>query len=1007
MPTLTPGTKEYRDYYNAVDPTPPVQQQPKQKAEDDPFKGADARGKAQEKSGTGRARADMSTVTREKAPAASATAKAVTTKRATVRADDSDRTRADMSSIRRSDPFRSATASGKAGTPILEAVDVTAAKPTGKGAKAAVLRAAFIPFKEQGGYDLVHMVLSGVSANRMHEAGFSDEQIGAAIVVAMKRNYGAKAAQEIEVMAAGCCGPWVPEKERVDALEKVMDKLHAKLAADQDARAIAQSDAAAESARTHVALPGTGKTWYHWPTGRTLTDEEYRKATNNGTTTSADEYSRSAPEARRGAIEAAASLFFLPVQAGLPEKSLSEQTAMDYFVGLAQIATWLSPLTPKGVGAALTAGAGSVFGVATARNWDAMSTVNKVASVAVSATLFVSGVRGVLQPSFKPVTIPLKDGGKAVVWSGLSVRGQRAIGITRLPPKYTAVAEGWQPVTRLETTVAGTRSALKTMGVPETEIDRLSGTLDLGRSIKGVRSRYEPTQVSVEDVAPQALTPDELAIVLRQAYKTREYVEMVFGSTTMKPQLEPGLRNWRQLGDVEIQFGSKTSAERVSQIAKDMLADLEKRSPGRFSIDATGMRLVSEGHHAVELKLPNDPAGTGVGAPRQRALGAWDIEFHESPIAVEYPGIGTLRIMRLSESGVRKMASITELSPEGFQPPAHRTKDIIDFYVIVRTLKGKATADRWAALYGLEPDEAMAAAAKNPPVMDRWAYDPAGARTGSRVPTTSLSLPADTAEYVRRSSPSLYRDLTSPITASPAASLRQQYSTSAPSPSKGLGSPSPASPTSPSRVVSPSSPSSPSKATSPSSPASPSKAVSPSSPSRASRAASPTSPTSPSSPRSLTSPPSPASPSSPASPRSPGSPASPRVPVAPLVPVRDGQRIRTNDALRPVEERSLEPSGRVQWKQGNVWIMVEPPPTEGERQRNVYYSRRPFWGVRVVKGSPEETFAHQGNPPKWFRYEMGITRADIFAREKPHLRYRQTRAGRANNRRGRRRGRLI
>ncbi len=102
---------------------------------------------------------------------------------------------------------------------------------------------------------------------------------------------------------------------------------------------------------------------------------------------------------------------------------------LDYFVGAAQIATWLSPLAPKGVGAALTAGSGSVFGVSTAQNWDSMSTVNKVASVAVSATLFVSGVRGVLQPSFKPVTIPLKDGGKAVVWSGLSIRGQRAIGI--------------------------------------------------------------------------------------------------------------------------------------------------------------------------------------------------------------------------------------------------------------------------------------------------------------------------------------------------------------------------------------------------------------------------------------------------------------------------------------------------------------------------------------------------------------------------------------------------
>jgi len=80
--------------------------------------------------------------------------------------------------------------------------------------------------------------------------------------------------------------------------------------------------------------------------------------------------------------------------------------------------------------------------------------------------------------------------------------------------------------------------------------------------------------------------------------------------------------------------------------------------------------------------------------------------------------------------------------------------------------------------------------------------------------------------------------------------------------------------------------------------------------------------------------------------------------------------------------------------------MVEPPAVEGEVQRNVFYSRRPFWGVRVVKGSPEATFARQGKPPREFMYEMGVTRASIHSYEKPHLRYRQTK-------KGRRRGRVI
>jgi hypothetical protein len=127
-------------------------------------------------------------------------------------------------------------------------------------------------------------------------------------------------------------------------------------------------------------------------------------------------------------------------------------------------------------------------------------------------------------------------------------------------------------------------------------------------------------------------------------------------------------------------------------------------------------------------------------------------------------------------------------------------------------------------------------------------------------------------------------------------------------------------------------------------------------------------------------------------------PATPRASVPPIPPA---PRIRKPDAIAAIGDRRMDDTGRVQWKQGGVWIMVEPPPTEGERQRNVYYSRRPFWGVRKVKGNPEQTFARQGKPPRHFLYEMGVTSASIHSYEKPHLRWRQTSAAK------RRRGRLM
>jgi hypothetical protein len=134
-------------------------------------------------------------------------------------------------------------------------------------------------------------------------------------------------------------------------------------------------------------------------------------------------------------------------------------------------------------------------------------------------------------------------------------------------------------------------------------------------------------------------------------------------------------------------------------------------------------------------------------------------------------------------------------------------------------------------------------------------------------------------------------------------------------------------------------------------------------------------------------------------------PVTPRAVPTPPETEERAPRLRKAVVGTKPDRKTTDATGEVQWKQGKFWIKVEPPPVEGERHKNVQYSRRPFWGVRIVKGTPEQTFAFQGKPPKWFRYDMGITHADIFPREKPHLRYRQTGAGRAKNRTGRR-GRL-
>lgn len=993
MPVLTPGTEGYRNYYNAVTlpgDSPPAPQQ-KVRNDDDPFAGAEAHASTGD---TGRARADMSKIRRNKVdsePAPEAQAKTATKTRSTA-----DRARADMSRIKREPrAFTGAQAKGKAGARIQESVDPTRAAPVSRSANAAVLRVSMLlPYRNpDGSYDLAGAVDNPmILASNLRHAGFRDEQIVAAQAASLRKALGMKQAN---LMIAGCCPTSMSQSERVDKLAGIMADIHKKLAAKQESEAAAGEAAKAESARTHVALPGEERTWYHWPTGSTVSDAEYKRITENGRNAKAEEYSRTATQVRREAIATTSAFVCLASRVALPEVTRDDITWQEILVSTAQLATWALPFVPKGAGGVMAGGAATVFGVNTAQHWNDLSTAGKAVSVAATALLLTSSVHSLVQPSFKPVKVPLKDGTEAVVWSGLSVRGKPVVGVTKLPPDISKVAAGWRPITKTEATVLGTRDMLAKMGVPDDEITKVLATVEETKAFQGMRSPYEPKQVPVEDVAPQALTPDELAVVLKRLVQNRKQVEMVYGSTTIKPQLAPKLRGWRKLGDIEAQLKVGVSEDEAGKLARQIVDDLNKGKPARFSIDPDdAKRILVDGHHAVELKLAQ---ASELGVEAQYNLArtgemSWGMKVAEKPITVEYPRVGKLDIMRLSESGVRKSDAITRAAEGGtFAPPAHRVKDIADYYVILYTFKGERAANAWAKVYGFDGDTLLAAAAKDPPKLEAWRLTP-GKTTATSSPMVRLNLPADMASAVQRSSPALYGDITGPMSSPalasslgvrPSAALLMSSSRRASAPSKP-------------RVTS--------------SQARQSGPVQPSSALRASSSATKRA--------------SAANPSSPA--RSYGGygssgggrggqkggggggggdtppPAYPPPPVP--VPFSDGSGSKRvpKQAIGGVPAgKASDDTGRVQWKQGAYWVMVEPPPTEGKRQRNVYYSRRPFWGVRVVKGNPEQTFAYQGNPPKRFLYAMGVTSVDVFPREKPHLRFRATGAGRARRRRGR------
>ena len=888
--------------------------------------------------------------------------------------------------------------------PSIATIDPNKAEPTSKGLKAAATRNLLLRYQNKdASYDLQKAVEKGVSVKMLQTAGFSDAQIMAAINAAMKD---LSEKQLREISEATGTEPRKPahkpqtQDERVAALAKVMGQINTQVERDIAAQEARSRDIMREAERTKVAAPGEERTWYHWPTGQTVSDSEYRRATNDGNSIKAEEYSLSVRSARRGAIEVVSTLFPI-TRSALPEVGRKDTTTADWLITAANVATFAAPFVPKGAGSMLQVGAGAVFAGNTAQEWGSMSPAGRTLSTAAAAVLLTSGLHGLVQPSFKPIKVPLKDGSEAIVWSGLSVRGKPIVGVTKLPPNIQNVAEGWRPITKAETSILGTREMLTQMGVSEAEINKILTTVKETKAFQPLRSPFEPKSVRVQDVAPRALTPDELGMVLREAQKNAKNVEMVYGSTTIKPQLAPELRNWRQLGDIEIQLKPGVTEQQGAQLASDMVKALNQKHPGKFSIDpGDAKRILVDGHHAVELKLAEV---SKLGVESQYSLTrtgemSWGMKVAQKPITVNYPGVGKLDIMRLSESGVRKADSITRAASGGtFAPAAHRTKDIADYYVILRTFKGAEVADEWARLYGFDSAALLKQAAKDPLQLEAWSFSPGGVGKGGS-PTVSIALPPDMAAKVKASSPALYKSISSPITTSPAASLTatlespssasvsQSASPSAStalaseseSPSTGEESPSPG-------TASPDEESPSPGAVSPS-PDSPSPSPSPSSTDTSSPSAPPDAP----------------SPTAPAS-GGAGGGGSPPYPVGGSTPWKPGgsepvtRRKRAADL--DSEKDKDDDTGRVQWRQGAYWIMVEPPPKEGERQRNVQYSRRPFWGVRKVKGSPEETFAKQGKPPRQFLYEMGIAHASIHSYEKPHIRWRQT--SKAKRRRGR------
>lgn len=440
------------------------------------------------------------------------------------------------------------------------------------------------------------------------------------------------------------------------------------------------------------------------------------------------EKGRLAYEAKYGAnarlgSEAApiASFVFQPARALAPDVTLKDIGGLEWGVGGAQIVLMALPfvgsLTGKVVLAAggkaataieaariveatLSAGATGIFIADQSQYWSEMSTSAKAMSIGGDLlTLLPIFGYAASKVHFAKVTMDVKilgeDGkpiiengraktGKVTIYKGLTVNEKPVLGKSGdswivgnetgklVLPEKAQIVTGYKPVTQLETEILANRKSLLKMGWTEEEIARMEKTLIVTQKIEGVKSKYTPGSADYEPV--RSLSKDGVATVIKKAIELKGQIKEIYGSLTVKQQLADDLKNWRELGDIDVMTNmtqadaEKLAAELAEELKKTEGAANVRVNDNRKTLIDT-MQTKADGttgwDHAVDIHTPDEPLLDEFGQlidkpPSSKGReGAYGLVFDEPTVKIAYPD-GTIEMMALSESGKRKMASLLE-----------------------------------------------------------------------------------------------------------------------------------------------------------------------------------------------------------------------------------------------------------------------------------------------------------------------------------------------------------
>ena len=392
-----------------------------------------------------------------------------------------------------------------------------------------------------------------------------------------------------------------------------------------------------------------------------------------------------------------------------------------------------------------------------------------------------------LAPKLNPygkVVLELKDGSQAKVWEGLKVVDNPIIGKTeggkivvgtknlKFPEvkniKMPTVEEGgtftFEPRSGLETKILTNTKNLKSLGVTDEGILRIQETLPRVQQFYGKKSPYMNNEVLTNDI--ETLSSKGVETVFKQAIQESDIIDFVkhYGSSSIRPQLNPKyVEEWIKLrghtpADIDIQLG-KIGENGAKEFTKRLLKSLQDVGEEGLFIDESKPKLImkrlpnGETEHAIDVHHLDEADLFGQTSTSSSAKEmVYGLSKSSPAVEVDIPGIGKVKIARLSESGIGKTEQVigwrynTETGQIEIKPAAYRSiKDTTDLYEIIKTYAGESEANTWAKAIGFDPDE-LAKLTKESIGDASWEFSPsAGAKvssTGSYLPIVKLVSPS-------------------------------------------------------------------------------------------------------------------------------------------------------------------------------------------------------------------------------------------------------------------------